>query len=97
MNTATFTQQDIINAQTSAKIDILAQEMKDFKEEMREFKGEMRDFKEEMRQQNEMRHAEITEIRQSIDSTNKYIRNFFYTSLAAIGAMLLTVLLNSPK
>ena len=90
MNTATFTQQDVINAQTSAKIDILAQEMKDFKDEMR-------DFKQEMRQQNEMRRAEITEIRQSIDSTNKYIRNFFYTSLAAIGAMLLTVLLNSPK
>jgi len=63
-----FTRQDVINAQTNAKIEILAQEMKDFKEEMRDFKTEMRDFKNEMRKQNEMRANEITEMRQAFQS-----------------------------
>ena len=49
MSSANVTQQDVVNAQLNAKIEILAQEMKDFKDEMREFKNEMRDFKTEMR------------------------------------------------
>ena len=61
MATETFTQQDIINAQTSAKIDILAQEMKDFKDEMRDFKNEMRD-------RDNQRAAEISEMRQAFQS-----------------------------
>lgn len=83
MATAEFTAQDIINAQTNAKIEILAQEMKDFKEEMRDFKDEMRDFKNEMRQQN-------SEIRQSIDSMGKHVRNLSITAMAGIGAMFIT-------
>jgi len=83
MATAEFTAQDIINAQTNAKIEILAQEMHDFKEEMRDFKDEMRDFKNEMRQQN-------TEIRQSIDGMNKHVRNLSITAMIGIGAMVVT-------
>ena len=93
MSTATLTQQDIINTQTGAKIEILAQEMKDFKEEMREFKGEMRDFKNEMRQQNEMRAAEIAEIRQSVQSIQESGRNQTIVTFLGIAAMVVAVLL----
>lgn len=90
MNTATFTQQDIINAQTSAKIDILAQEMKDFKDEMR-------DFKDEMRRQNEQSREDMREIRKSLSEMGSHVRNISYATIAAIGAMVVTVLMNLPK
>ena len=86
MAPATLTQQDIINAQTSAKIDILAQEMKDFKDEMR-------DFKNEMRQQNAMRAAEISEIRQSVQSIQDSGRNQTIVTFLGIAAMVVAVLL----
>ena len=59
--------------------------------------SELRDFKQEMRQQNEMRADEVKEIRNSIDGMNKHVRNLSYTSIAAIAAMVITVLLNLPK
>ena len=68
-----------------------------FTQEMKDFKQEMRDFKNEMRQQNQMRADEVKEIRQSIDGMNKHVRNLSYTSIAAIAAMVITVLLNLPK
>ena len=58
---------------------------------------ELRDFKNEMRQQNAMRADEVKEIRNSIDGMNKHVRNLSYTSIAAIAAMVITVLLNLPK
>ena len=61
MATTEFTAQDIINAQTNAKIEILAQEMKDFKDEMRDFKNEMRD-------RDNQRANEISEMRQAFQS-----------------------------
>ena len=66
MATSNVTHQDIINVQTNAKIEILAQEMKDFKDEMR-------DFKQEMRQQNEMRQVEIAEMRQAFQNMQQAI------------------------
>ena len=49
----------------STKVDAFVQEVRDFKTEMR---NEMRDFKQEMRQQNEMRQAEIIELRKKQDA-----------------------------
>ena len=85
---ADFTRQDVINAQTSAKIDILAQEMKDFKDEMR-------DFKNEMRERDNQRHAEILDIRNAVDEMGKHVRTLFYTSIAAIAALVFSVLSKS--
>ena len=79
---------------TNSKVDSLADELKDFKEEMR--------------QQNQMRAAENAEIRNEIreiskstdakiDGMGKHIRNLTYTSIAAIAAMVITVMLNLPK
>ena len=70
--------------------------------------AEMQDFKNEMRQQNQMRAAENAEIRNEIreiskstdakiDGMGKHIRNLTYTSIAAIAAMVITVMLNLPK
>ena len=95
-----------------AKVDNLADELKDFKQEMRDRDNQRHAELAELRQVTETKNAEfrqsikeiyqatdnkITEIRNTVDSTNKHISNFFYTSLVAIGAMLLTVILNLPK
>lgn len=58
---------------------------------------ELKDFKEEMRQQNQMRAEEIREIRSSIDGMGKHVRNLAITSMAAIGAMVVTVIISLLK
>ena len=66
---------------------------------------ELKDFKDEMRGQNQMRAAEIQELRQkqeadmkeiraSIDGMGKHVRNLAITSMAAIGAMVVTVIIS---
>ena len=62
---------------------------------------ELKDFKDEMRQQNQMRADEIREIRSSvsniqnrINDMGKYVRNMSWTSMAAIGAMVVTVIIS---
>ena len=66
MATSEVTHQDIINTQLNAKIDIQNTKIDSFIEEMR-------DFKNEMRQQNEMRQAEISEMRQSFQNLQQAI------------------------
>ena len=58
---------------------------------------ELKDFKDEMRQQNQMRAEEIREIRSSIDGMGKHVRNLAITSMAAIGAMVVTVIISLLK
>ena len=60
--------QQVINAQLNAKIEILAQEMKDFKDEMRDFKNEMRD-------RDNRRADEINALNVKIDSKFEKILN----------------------
>ena len=62
---------------------------------------ELKDFKTEMRQQNQMRAEEIREIRTSvsniqnrIDDMGRHVRNLAITSMAAIGAMVVTVIIS---
>ena len=82
---ANISQQDIINTQLNAKIDIQNNKIDAFIEEMR-------DFKNEMRQQNQMRANEIAEIRNSINSMGNHVRNLEITAMIGIGAMCLTVI-----
>lgn len=49
MSTTNFTQQDVINAQLNAKIDIQNTKIDAFIDEMREFKREVRENTAEMR------------------------------------------------
>ena len=79
MNTANFTQQDVINAQLNAKIDIQNTKIDAFIEEMREFKEEMREFKREVKEnQTEMR------------SIGKHVQNITIAAMVGIGAMALS-------
>ena len=52
---------------------------------------ELKDFKDEMRQQNQMRASEIQEIRTSLDSMGKHVRNLAWTGMAAVGGMAVAV------
>lgn len=78
--------QQVINAQLNAKIDIQNTKIDAFIDEMRDFKNEMRD-------RDNQRHSEIVEIRNLIDDSNKYVRNLTFTAIGAIAAMVITVLL----
>ena len=55
---------------------------------------ELKDFKDEMRQQNEMRSEEIREIRTGLSDMGKHVRNLSITAMAAIGAMVVTVIIS---
>ena len=55
---------------------------------------ELKDFKDEMRQQNEMRSEEMREIRTGLSDMGKHVRNLSITAMAAIGAMVVTVIIS---
>ena len=76
---ARITQQDIVNAQTNAKIEILD--------------NKLNVFMEEMRSKDNQRAEDMREIRTLIDGSNKYVRNLTFTAIGAIAAMVITVLL----
>ena len=82
------TTQDIINTQMSAKIDLLAQEMKDFKDEMKDFKNEMRD-------RDNRRADEIATLNARIDEKFERILNQIQTmaiaAVVGIGAVVVGV------
>ena len=69
--------QQIINTQLNAKIDIQNTKIDAFIDEMRDFKRDA------------MRADEVKEIRNSVDGMGKHIRNLTYTAIGAIGAMVL--------
>ena len=85
-----MTEQEQINADVQTKLALQDAKFNAFVEEMR-------DFKDEMRQQNQMRAEEIREIRSSIDGMGKHVRNLAITSMAAIGAMVVTVIISLLK
>ena len=68
-------------------------EMQSFRNEMQSFKDEMRDFKQEMREKDNQRHAEIAEIRQSVQSIQESGRNQTIVTFLGIAAMVVAVLL----
>ena len=82
-----MTEQERINSEVQTKLALQDAKFNAFVEEMR-------DFKTEMRQQNEMRTEDIREIRNSISAMGKHVRNLAITSMAAIGAMVVTVIIS---
>ena len=86
-----MTEQERINSEVQTKLAL--QDAK-----INVLVDEMRDFKAEMRQQNEMRAEDMREIRQSlsnmqnnISDMGKHVRNLAITSMAAIGGMVVAV------
>jgi predicted RNase H-like nuclease (RuvC/YqgF family) len=58
---------------------------------------ELKDFKDEMRQQNKMRAEDVREIRAGLDNMGKHVRNLSLTAMGAIGAMVVTVIISLLK
>ena len=82
-----MTEQERINAEVQTKLAL-----QDAKFDA--FVQEMRDFKNEMRERDNQRVTDIREIRASIDGMGKHVRNMAITSMAAIGAMVVTVIIS---
>ena len=99
-----MTEQERINTELQTRLAVhdekfnaLIQSLADFKEEsrreMKDFKDEMKDFKNEMRDRDNQRHAEIAEIRASISSMGKHVRNMTIAVAVGVGAMVVAILL----
>lgn len=88
-----MTEQEKLNSRVKRKIAVQDANIKALTEELREFKNEMRDFKQEIRQQNQMRAAEIVEIRKSVESIQESGRNQTIVTFLGIAAMVVAVLL----
>lgn len=80
-----MTEQERINVEVGQKLAL--QDAK-----LNQFIDEMRDFKQEMRQQNQMRTAEIAEIRNTAASIGKHVNNMTIAVAVGVGAMVLTVI-----
>ena len=57
----------------------------------------LQDFKTEMRDRDNQRAEDIREIRQDIKDMGKHVRNLSLTAMAAIGAMVVTVIISLLK
>ena len=84
-----------------ARIDATNQRVDNFISEMRDRDNQRHAENEELRQSikeiYQATDAKIAEIRQAIDGMGKHVRNVSYATIAAVGAMVITVLLNLPK
>ena len=83
------------------KFNAFLREMQDFKQEMRQ-QNQMRaaeneEIRQSIKEIYQATDAKIAEIRQAIDGMGSHVRNISYATIAAIGAMVITVLLNLPK
>lgn len=83
---ANISQQDIINTQLNAKIDIQNTKLDGFKDEMRLFIQEMRDFKQEMRDFK----REVRETQAEMKSIGKHVQNLTIAAMVGIGALALS-------
>ena len=87
--------QQVINTQLNAKIDIQNTAINDFKDEMKIFIGEMRDFKQEMKDRDDRRAAEIAEMNAKIDSKidklSTQIQSIAIAAVVGVGAIVWAV------
>ena len=77
-----------------SKIDNLSAEMRD-RDNRRAAENE--EIRQSIKEIYTTTDAKIAEIRQAIDGMGKHVRNVSYATIAAVGAMVVTVLLNLPK
>lgn len=91
-----MTEQEEINVEVQRKLAL--QDAK-----LNQFMDEMKDFKNEMRQQNQMRAAEISQlradmnmqvadIRNSMNAMGKHVRNLTIAAMVGVGAMALSII-----
>ena len=86
-----MTEQDKINAEVQTKLALQDAKFNMFMQEMRDRDNQRATEIMELRQKQE---ADMKEIRSSIDGMGKHVRNLAITSMAAIGAMVVTVIIS---
>ena len=79
---------------TNEKVDNFISEMRDRDNRRAE---EIAEIRNDIKEIYKATDSKIADIKNSVDSTNKHIRNLSYASIGAIAAMVITVLLNLPK
>ncbi|MBR1806601.1 MAG: hypothetical protein IJ774_09505 [Selenomonadaceae bacterium] len=82
-----MTEQEKINAEVQMKLALQDAKFESFIKEMKDFKTEMRD-------RDNQRAEDMREIRASISDMGKHVRNLSITAMAAIGAMVVTVIIS---
>ena len=82
-----MTEQEKINAEVQMKLALQDAKFSSFIKEMNDFKTEMRD-------RDNQRAEDMREIRASISDMGKHVRNLSITAMAAIGAMVVTVIIS---
>ena len=80
-----MTEQEKINAEIQTKLAL-----QDAKFDM--FIQEMRDFKTEMRDRDNQRAEDIREIRASLDSMGKHVRNISVATIIGVATIVITVI-----
>ena len=74
--------------ETTANVNSLIRELKDFKDEMRDRDNQRAKEIQDMRQKHD---ADMKEIRASIDSMGKHVRNMSVAAMAGVGGMFIAV------
>ena len=82
-----MTEQEKINAEVQMKLALQDAKLESFIKKMKDFKTEMRD-------RDNQRAEDMREIRASISDMGKHVRNLSITAMAAIGAMVVTVIIS---
>ena len=86
-----MTEQEKINAEVQTELALQDAKFNMFMQEMRDRDNQRATEIMELRQKQE---ADMKEIRSSIDGMGKHVRNLAITSMAAIGAMVVTVIIS---
>ena len=89
-----MTDQERINSEVQMKLAMQDAKFNVFMQEMRDRDNQRAEDIREIRQKQE---ADMREIRSSIDSMGKHVRNLSITSMAAIGAMVVTLIISLLK
>ena len=82
-----MTEQEKINNEVQMKLALQDAKFNAFMHEMNEFRTEMRE-------RDNQRVEDMREIRASISDMGKHVRNLSITAMAAIGAMVVTVIIS---
>ena len=86
-----MTEQEKINAEVQTELALQDAKFNMFMQEMRDRDNQRATEIMELRQKQE---ADMKESRSSIDGMGKHVRNLAITSMAAIGAMVVTVIIS---
>ena len=92
-----MTEQERINQNLQRQIDAQNARIDNISVSMDGLIRALKDFKDEMRDRDNQRAEDIREIRSSIDSMCKHVRNLSLTAMGAIGAMVVTVIISLLK